>query len=140
MSSDYMTCIRCDFISKDYPAFCAHADTAHLYDDPEIVINKVAIKKDENKTRLELLSPIAINAIGEVLTMGAVKYQEHNWRKGFKWSRLLGAALRHLLAFMGGQDKDPETGLSHLAHCGCCIMFMLEHEITHKELDDRYKV
>jgi hypothetical protein len=99
----------------------------------------VAIKHDTQKVRLDLLSPIAITEIGKVLTFGAEKYADHNWRNGFKWSRLLGAALRHLMAFMGGQDKDPETNLSHLAHAGCCIMFLLEHEVTHKELDDRYK-
>lgn len=100
----------------------------------------VATKYDSDKVRLELLSPIALMEIGKVLTQGAKKYEDHNWRKGFKWSRLLGAALRHLMAFIGGQDKDPETGLSHLAHLGCCVLFLLEHEVTHKELDDRYKI
>ncbi len=97
-----------------------------------------AIKHDEEKVRLDLLSPIALNEIAKVLTFGAKKYSDHNWRNGFKWSRLLGATLRHIFAFIGGQDKDPETGLSHLAHAGSCIMFLLEHESTHKDLDDRY--
>ncbi len=109
-----------------------------MNDKPEN-IPLVAIKYDGEKPRLELLSPIALLQISKVLTAGAKKYADHNWRKGFKWSRLLGAALRHILAFMGGEDKDPETGLSHLAHAGCCIIFLLEHEATHKELDDRYK-
>ena len=73
------------------------------------------------------------------MTFGAKKYDSHNWRRGFKWSRLLGAALRHILAFMGGQDKDPETNLSHLAHAACCIMFLLEHEAKGLGEDDRYK-
>ena len=107
---------------------------------PATGINSVAIKNDDSKVRLELLSPIAMTEIARVLTFGAKKYSEHNWRNGFKWSRLLGAAMRHLLAFIGGENKDPETGLSHLAHAGCCIMFLLEHETTHKDLDDRYKV
>jgi hypothetical protein len=85
------------------------------------------------------MSPIAFNEIGKVLTFGSKKYGDHNWRKGFKWSRLLGAALRHLMAFLGGEDKDPESGLSHLAHAGCCVVFLLEHEVKHKALDDRYK-
>jgi hypothetical protein len=100
--------------------------------------DKKAIKHDENKPRFELISPIALTKIALVLTEGAKKYDDHNWRKGFKWSRLIGAAFRHLTAFMAGQDKDPETKLSHLAHAACCIMFLLEHEETHKELDDRY--
>jgi hypothetical protein len=74
-----------------------------------------------------------------VLKFGADKYAEHNWRKGFAWSRPLAAAMRHLTAFNDGEDKDPESGLSHLAHAACCIMFLLEFEKTHKELDDRYR-
>ncbi len=102
-------------------------------------MSDVAIKNDNEKIRLELLSSIALNEIAKVLTFGAKKYADHNWRKGFAWSRLLGAAMRHLLAFLGGEDKDPETGLSHLGHLGCCVMFLLEHEHTHKALDDRHK-
>jgi len=101
--------------------------------------HKVAIKNDSGKVRMELLSPIALTEIAKVLTFGSIKYEAHNWRKGFAWSRLLGAALRHLFAFIGGEDKDPETGLSHLSHLGACVMFLLEHEVTHKHLDDRYK-
>lgn len=98
-----------------------------------------AIKHDTNKVPLELLSPIALTKIGEVLHFGAKKYASHNWRKGMVWSRLLGALLRHTLAYIGGQDKDPETGLSHLAHAGCCIMFLLEYEEKGLGEDDRYR-
>jgi len=100
---------------------------------------KVALKNDDKKNRVELLSTDAMEDIAEVLTFGAKKYAAHNWRKGFKWSRLIGAAMRHLFAWSRGEDKDPETGLSHLAHCGCCIMFLLEHEKRNLGEDDRYK-
>lgn len=106
---------------------------------PGVCDCKVATKHDTAKVRMELLSPIALTEVAKVLTFGADKYEAHNWRKGFLWSRLLGATLRHLLAFIGGQDKDSETGLSHLAHASCCLMFLLEHEVTHKDKDDRYK-
>lgn len=97
------------------------------------------IKNDKDKPRMELLSPIAVREIAKVMTFGAKKYAAHNWRGGIVWSRVLGAALRHMFSFLGGEDKDPETGLSHLAHAGCCIMFLLEYEVTHQHLDDRYK-
>lgn len=89
---------------------------------------------------MELLSREALVQIAQVLTFGAKKYEAQNWRKGLAWSRVLGAALRHLMAFNDGEDKDPETGLSHLAHLGCCTMFLLEYEKTHKELDNRHKI
>jgi len=98
-----------------------------------------ALKFDGGKLPLHLLSTEAMNQTAAVLAFGAQKYAEHNWRKGFVWSIPLSAAMRHITAFNAGEDKDPESGLSHLAHAACCIMFLLEFEKTHKELDDRYK-
>lgn len=98
-----------------------------------------AMKFDQDKLPLHLLSTEAMNQTAAVLAFGAQKYAAHNWRDGFVWSRPLSAAMRHITAFNDGEDKDPESGLSHLAHAACCIMFLLEFEKTHKHLDDRYK-
>jgi hypothetical protein len=106
----------------------------YSYSPPNIK-NEGGIKHDSDKTEYCYMSPIFI----EVLTFGAKKYDAHNWRKGFKWSRVISALFRHIYAWVSGVDKDPETGLSHLAHAACCIMFLVEFEKTHKELDDRYK-
>jgi hypothetical protein len=99
-----------------------------------------AMKFDTDKLPVNLLSTEALNQTAAVLKFGANKYHAHNWRDGFVWSRPLAAAMRHIMAFNDGEDKDPESGLSHLAHAACCIMFLLEFEKTHPELDDRYKV
>lgn len=97
-------------------------------------------KFDAGKPPMELLSTEALVQISRVLEFGKKKYDAHNWRKGMSWSRLIGAALRHLTAYKDGEDLDPETGLSHLAHLGCCTMFLLEFIKTHPDFDDRYKV
>lgn len=97
------------------------------------------VKFDSDKPRMELLDTYALEQIALVMSFGAKKYAAHNWRGGLAWSRLIGAALRHILAFMKGEDKDPESGLSHIAHAGCCIMFLLWHEKHKVEKDDRYK-
>jgi len=99
-----------------------------------------AMKFDDNKLPVNLLSSEALLQTAAVLKFGADKYHAHNWRDGFAWSRPLAAAMRHIMAYNDGEDKDPESGLSHLAHAACCIMFLLEFEKTHPELDDRYKV
>ncbi len=96
-------------------------------------------KHDDGKVRLDLLPFEALQSTAEVLTFGMKKYDAHNWRKGLVWSRLIAALLRHLFAWISGQDKDPETGLSHLAHASCCLMFLQTFEITNTGLDDRYK-
>jgi hypothetical protein len=99
-----------------------------------------AMKFDDGKLPVNLLSSEALLQTAAVLKFGADKYHAHNWRDGFAWSRPLAAAMRHIMAFNDGEDKDPESGLSHLAHAACCIMFLLEFEKTHPHLDDRYKV
>lgn len=104
------------------------------------VVQASAVKHDSDKAaRPELLPPEALMEISKVLAFGAKKYAEHNWRRGFAWTRLLGATLRHLFAWAGGEDRDTETGLSHLAHAGCCILFLLTLELTGTGQDDRYR-
>lgn len=103
------------------------------------ILGVSGVKHDQEKADFSLLSTIALQKTAQVMTFGKKKYAAHNWRGGLAWGRVLAAAGRHLYAYIGGEDKDPETGFSHLAHCACCIMFLLEYEETHKELDDRYK-
>lgn len=95
-------------------------------------------KNDTSKPRMDLLSSEFLFKTAEVLTFGAKKYDAHNWRKGIAWSRIYAGIQRHLVAWNEGETKDPETGISHLAHASCGIMFLLEYAKTHTELDDRY--
>lgn len=113
----------------------------HSVDSTILAENKEGsgIKHDQDKPDMSLLSTVALIKVAQVMSFGKKKYSAHNWRGGFKWSRPLAAAARHLYAYIGGEDKDPETGISHLAHACCCLMFVLEFEEIHKELDDRYK-
>ncbi len=97
------------------------------------------LKYDNGKEPLSLLSRIWLTGVARVLEFGARKYASHNWRGGIERSRLLSAALRHLLAYNEGQDLDPETGLNHLDHASCCLMFARELHETRPDLDDRYK-
>jgi hypothetical protein len=96
-------------------------------------------KDDAGKPRITLFSSVAIEEISKVLTFGAEKYDDHNWRKGMKWTRVLDGVFRHLFAWLRGENTDPESGLSHLAHAGCGIMFLLDYEVNRKEFDDRYQ-
>lgn len=95
------------------------------------------VKFDDDKLRLELVPVEPVRQIAHVLTFGAKKYAPRNWERGIEWSRVYGAMQRHSMAWWAGEETDPETGLSHLAHAGCCLMFLLEFERTHRELDDR---
>lgn len=97
-------------------------------------------KYDSEKTRLELLPTEALEEIAKVLAFGAKKYNDWNWAKGMSWSRVIGAALRHLFAWGRGESRDVESGLSHLSHCGCCILFLLSYELKGLGTDDRPKL
>lgn len=95
-------------------------------------------KHDSGKTPYALLPFRALDEVGMVLEFGANKYSANNWRSGFAYTRLVSAAMRHLVSWLNGEDKDPESGLCHLAHAACCILFLLELIKTNKGEDDRY--
>lgn len=97
------------------------------------------LKYDQEKSPLSLISRRWLTGVADVMGFGAKKYAAHNWRGGIERSRLISAALRHILAYNEGEDTDPETGLSHLDHASCCLMFARELHETRPDLDDRYK-
>lgn len=98
-----------------------------------------AIKHDQAKPKMGLISTRFLKGLAQVLTFGAHKYAVHNWRKGLATSRLYDALQRHLTDWNDGQDLDPESGLSHLYHASCCLMFLAETVEVRPDLDDRYK-
>ena len=95
-------------------------------------------KGDGGKFPLGLIPRYPLEQVAAVLGFGEVKYGRHNWRKGILVQRNLNAALRHVVAYNEGEDLDPESGLSHLAHAICCLMFALETAKVRPDLDDRY--
>mgnify|MGYP001366435106 CR=1 FL=1 len=96
-----------------------------------------ATHHDAGKTRYDLLPLYPLDQWAQVMTWGAGKYSDRNWEQGMAWSRVYGSALRHLLAWWAGEEKDPESGLNHLGHALWNIAAMLEYTRTHPELDDR---
>ncbi|MEW5250590.1 dATP/dGTP diphosphohydrolase domain-containing protein [Microbulbifer sp. 2201CG32-9] len=84
-------------------------------------------KHDEGKPRWELLPWNGMEEVVQVLTYGAEKYAPDNWRQVPNYqSRYTAAALRHISAYMRGEEQDQETGRHHLAHATCCLLFLLE--------------
>lgn len=96
-------------------------------------------KDDVGKPRMDLLDRELLEGVARVLAFGAEKYAAHNWRAGIATSRLYAAAMRHLVASLNGEDVDSESGLDHLAHAGCCLMFLLWMKKHRPDLDDRWK-
>ena len=90
-------------------------------------------KHDNDKLRMDLVPPSAIEALAGVLGFGAKKYGDYNWKKGIKHSRLYAAALRHLMAYWQSNTFDDESGLNHLHHALSNIAMMIDSP----EHDDR---
>ncbi len=97
------------------------------------------VKHDAGKARVELVDASFVEGLGRVLAFGARKYGDHNWRGGINVLRIIGAAMRHLLAVVRGEDIDPESGEHHSLHLGCNAMFLYVMLTTRPDLDDRYK-
>ena len=97
------------------------------------------VKFDFGKIRMDLVPEDASMAIAAVLTYGARKYDAWNWAKGMSSSRLSAALRRHLAAYELGEENDPESGLPHLWHIGCCSMMMISGDLRDVMEDDRCK-
>ena len=88
------------------------------------------IKFDLGKLEFGLIPPESLIEIVRVLTYGAKKYARDNWKNVDDASRrYFDASQRHLWAYKSGEKFDPETGISHLAHAACSLMFMIHLDI-----------
>ena len=136
-------CPKCNHAAY-YPADNTVCENCRENTFPEIKFENTnsqptqAIKYDAEKPDYSLLPPAAIDEVAKVWTFGKKKYAAHNWTKGFAWTRPLAASLRHIFAFMRGENLDPESGLNHLAHAICCLSMVIHFQKHGTGTDDRY--
>lgn len=74
------------------------------------------------------------DAFARVAEFGAKKYAPWNWSLGLARIQLLGSLLRHIFAYLRGEDRDKESGLLHTDH----ILWnaaVLSHNV-HWDLED----
>ena len=83
-------------------------------------------KSDAGKFRPSLVPSALVRAVAAVREFGCAKYHDpENWRMVEK-QRYVDALYRHLLAYVDGEETDPESGLPHMAHIACNAAFILE--------------
>lgn len=88
-------------------------------------------KFDSGKLQFGLLPPLSLQDVVRVLTFGAQKYDIDNWKRvPDAKRRYFDAANRHIWAYKAGELNDPETGVNHLAHAICCLMFINDLDNT----------
>lgn len=91
--------------------------------------------KDE---RFDLIPVGPLAQLARHYAAGAAKYDEHQWRKGYEWSKSYSALIRHLTAFWSGEDIDGETGSHHMVAVAWHAFTLLEFVEKHPNFDDRY--
>jgi hypothetical protein len=103
-------------------------------DGVTLPVKQIGRKYDGGKLEYGLLPPLALEETVKVLTFGAQKYERDNWQKvGDAKRRYFDALQRHVWAWKQGEQIDPESGIHHLAHAMCCLMFLYEHDIMYSK-------
>ena len=105
------------------------------------LLPKGGTKFDAGKAPMDLIPPEAMWAMANRLRIGAKKYDRRNWEKGILFSRVFAAICRHLWAWWGGEDTDPEgEGSGHLEAVLTNVAFLVAFEKRGRtDLDDRPK-
>lgn len=132
-----MGTIGCQKESVSHDTCAVWSDAQSSFFTPEGIVKSFAVKNDDGKYDPTYLSQEMVELVSRVRAFGTKKYSRNNWKKGFKITRSLAAALRHIFAYLKGEDNDPESGLSHLGHAICSIEHAVYDSIHHKENDDR---
>ena len=76
------------------------------------------------KRRFDLLPWREVGVVVDALTHGAASHGDYGWR-GVSRDDHFAAALRHLTAWRCGTALDEDSGLPHLAHAACRVLFLL---------------
>lgn len=96
----------------------------------------------EKGTKPERYDLIPVGALAKVAALygrGAAKYEAHNWRRGYEWSKSYAALQRHATQFWNGEDNDAEMDLPHMASVAFHALALLTFMEEQRAFDDRYK-
>lgn len=85
-------------------------------------------KADKGKPRPTLVPVSLVEAVTAIREYGCAKYHDpENWKR-VEPQRYRDALYRHWLAYLGGEERDGESGLPHLWHLACNVAFLIDME------------
>lgn len=93
-------------------------------------------QREKLEVRYDLFPIEGIEAFSRVAEFGAKKYAPWNWSAGLPRMQIAASLIRHLFAYMRGEDKDRDSGLSHIDHVVWNACALAHHE-AHGIEDDR---
>lgn len=90
------------------------------------------------KAPLAYVPPVSIIYEAMAMKNGAIKYGPYNWRhKKVQAMIYIAAALRHIEAWLDGEENATDSGVHHLAHAKACCGILLDAQSCDKLIDDR---
>ena len=95
-------------------------------------------KFDNGKPPLSIIPREALEGCAKAFDYGSRKYDRNNFKKGIQLTRILDATLRHVTAYLDGENLDPESNLSHLDHALASLSMAKYMEVNRPEMDDRF--
>lgn len=93
-------------------------------------------EKGAKLARFDLIPAGPMWEVAELYGVGARKYADRNWERGYDWSLSLAALERHLNLLKQGEWVDAETAKPHLTSVVFHALALLEFKDTHPELCD----
>ena len=108
-----------------------------INDEIRIIDSITGGEKGQKNVRLHAAPWESLAELGRVFTFGEDKYDDYNFRKGYKWSLSFDALQRHVWAFWNREDRDAESSLHHMAHAAWHTLILLFFSITGRGTDDR---
>jgi hypothetical protein len=91
-----------------------------------------------SKPGIEGVPTAPLFEVGEVMRLGIQKYGLTNWRhEPISASVYYNAAMRHIMSWWDGEDKDFESRQPHLAHAVACLLILMDAKISDDLIEDR---
>lgn len=105
-------------------------------------------QKGQKVIRFDLIPSWCLLELAKLYGIGARKYTDDNWRKGYSWRLSFGALCRHIWAFWTGESYDnckpkcpkdctDHTGCHHLACAAWHCFTLMWFDKNKKGTDDR---
>lgn len=120
-----------------------------IQDRNTLITNEITTIKDEanpkdligqKKVPMGQVPPIAIAHEAAAMLDGTLKYGYRNYReKKVRATVYIDACLRHLYAWLDGQERAEDSGIHHLGHARACLGILLDAQANNSLLDDRVK-
>jgi Domain of unknown function (DUF5664) len=98
---------------------------------------ELGIRENQGKPKWSLVDFDALVPMVRVLEYGSSKYHPDNWKKGLKYTEVSESLLRHVFAFLDGEDNDPESKLLHVGHILSNAMFLSYMSQYRHDMDNR---